>query len=268
MISGALQSAKILLGNHSTTILTAVGVAGTVSTAVLTGRATFKASRIIDEEIQTRILKQDNGDTVGVLSEYITKLPTTTDKVKLVWREYLPPVASGVLTIASIIAANKISSNKIAALAIAGGISERALQEYKDKVIEKLGPRQDQKIRDEVAQERVKNNPGNSREILIGGGEVLCFDMLTGRYFNSTMEKIRAAENRVNYELLNHMSASLSFFYEEIGLPPTTYTDSVGWNANNRMEVQFSTVLSDDNRPCIAIDFSKPPISEYNEHWR
>jgi Family of unknown function (DUF6353) len=266
MLTGLLQQVdkvKYLLNDNSSTLLSAVGVGGTVATAVLTGRASFKAAELISEETMRKNMTPQPDHSVIVQMEDIRL--SKTEKVQLVWRQYLPPVAMGVITVASIITANRISSKKIAALAVAGGISERALQEYKDKVVEKLGVRQDQKLQDEIAQDRVKNNVGNSGEIvIIGDGDVLCYDMLTGRYFKSSMEQIKAAENRINYELIHHMSASLSMFYEEIGLPPTTYTDMVGWTADNRLEVKLSTVLSSDNRPCIAIDFAKPPTAEYD----
>jgi Family of unknown function (DUF6353) len=252
---------KFLLNENSTTILTAVGVGGTVATAVLTGRATFKAADII---LQEQIEKDENFEGIDLTKTGLSK----TEKTKLVWRLYLPPVATGVLTITSIIYANKISSKKIAALAVAGGISERALQEYKEKVVERLGPKQDEKLRDEIAQDRVNAKPVSSSEVLIvGTGEVLFFDELTGRYFQSTMEDVKRAENKVNYELIHFMSCSLSHFYDEIGLPPTPYTDSVGWNMNNNMEVKFSTTLSDDNRPCIVISFARNPIADYEKHW-
>lgn len=254
-----VHKVKYLMNENSTTILTGIGVTGTVATAYLTGRASFQAADIIARE--TSILNlavEENQDPVTL---------SKTETVKLVWRHYLPAAGIGVVTVTSIIVANKINSKKIAALAIASGISERALQEYKEKVVEKLGARQDEKIRDEIAQDRVLANPANSREIVImGTGEVLCYDMLTGRYFQSTVEEIKKAENRVNYEIINFMGCSLSMFYEEIGLPPTAYTDSVGWNVNNHMEVKLSTVMSADSRPCIAVDFSKQPIPDY-EHW-
>lgn len=263
MLTGLLQHAnkvKFLLNSHSTTLLTGAGVAGTIATAYLTGRASFRAADLIGKEksiINTAV--EENQDPVTL---------SKTETFQLVWVQYIPPVAVGILTIASIITANRISSKKIAALVVASGVSERAFQEYKDKVVEKLGARQDQKIRDEVAQDRVLTNPGNSREIVIAGtGEVLCFDTLTGRYFQSTVEEIKRAENRVNYEIIHYNSASLSMFYEEIGLPPTDYTDSVGWSMNNPMEVQFSTVMSQDNRPCLSINFSRNPIPDYNKHW-
>lgn len=243
---------RFLVKDNSTTILTAMGVGGTVATAYLTGRATFRAAEILAEEDMEELKELDK-----------------LDKVKKVWQLYIPPASMGIITIASIIAANRISSRKIAALVVASGISDRALNEYKAKVVEKFGERKETTIRDEIAQERVLATPANSREIVLAGtGEVLCFDMLTGRYFQSTVEEIRRAENRVNYEMIHFMHASLSMFYEEIGLPPTPYTDSVGWNMNNHMEVKLSTVMSTDNRPCIAIDFSKQPLPDYDNTWR
>lgn len=275
MLSGLLKHTpklKFLLKDNSTTILTGVGVAGTVATAYLTGRASFRAADIIEKEnlvrLATLVHEDDNLQnsdedlSVEALTEdHLTKL----EKVQLVWPQYIPAVAMGVITITSIVSAHRISSNKIAALVVASGISDRALSEYKQKVIDKFGERKETDIRDEIAQDQVTANPGNSREVILAGtGEVLCFDTLTGRYFQSTVEQIRKAENRVNYEMIHFMSASLSMFYEEIGLPPTDYTDSVGWNMNNHMDVIFSTTMSQDQRPCLAISFSKNPVPNYD----
>jgi hypothetical protein len=253
-----IHKAKFLLDNHSPTILAGVAVAGTVSTALLTGRASFKAADLI---AQREHELDDDVEASIIVHAQLSK----TEKVKLVWRLYLPPVASGVLTITSIVVANRITSQKIAALAVAGGISERALQEYKDKVVEKLGDKQDQKLRDEIAQDRVNKHPLNSKEVILAGtGEVLCYDMLSGRYFQSTVEEIKRAENKVNFEIVQFMRASLSEFYDEIGLPPTPFTDSVGWNSNNPIELALSTVMSPDGRPCIAVDFTHHPTHDYD----
>lgn len=256
VFSGMIQKVKFILDDNSGTILTGMAVSGTVVTAYLSGRASFKAAHIIADEQ----LKKENYDSV---SDPLSK----TDKVKLTWRLYVPAVGVGSTTIACTILANKLSSKKIAALAVASGISERALQEYKAKVIEKLGMKQDQAIRDEVAQDRVNKYPPSREVILAGTGDVLCYDMTTGRYFQSTVEDIKRAENKINYQLNHFENASLSEFYDEIGLPPTSYTDSVGWNNAERFEVTFSTVLSPDNRPCIAIDFTHAPQLEYSRRY-
>jgi hypothetical protein len=234
----------------STTVLTGMGVTGVVTTAYLTGRASFKAAELIRREEIVKTLPPD-------------KL-TNKEKVKLVWPLYVAPISVGCTTITAIVVANHTASKRIAALTVASGISERALTEYKAKVLEKLGEKKEMAIRDEVAQDRVANTPVNKEVLVIGAGDVLCFDLLTGRYFQSTVEKIRQAEIKINYEILNHMYASLSRFYDEIGIPPTPYSDTVGWNGlTDRFEVMFSTVMSPDNRPCIAVDFSHPPVAEY-----
>lgn len=266
MLTGLILKArhvKFLVNDNSTTILAGMGVAGTVTTAYLTGRASFKAAQLIEKEKQElKVEDSDNGAIVEL------KERTTLSKIRLVWRLYIPPAGVCAVTVASIIVGSKISSKKIAALTVASVTSERALKEYKSKVIEKIGDRENTKIRDDIAQDRVNKNPVNPREVIIAGtGEVLCYDMVTGRYFQSTVEEIKRAENKINHELVNFMSASLSSFYDEIGLPATNYTDSVGWNMNNRMEVVFSTVMSSDQRPCIAIDFVSPPVADYNRHY-
>jgi hypothetical protein len=256
--------AKFLINENSTTILTGAGVAGVITTAYLTGRASFKAAKLIAFEQETNAIKASAGE--NALGEVVVEEFTTTQKVRTVWRLYIPPVLLGVTTVASIIAANKLASRKVAALAIASGISERALKEYKERVLEKFGENKARDLQDEVAQKRVAGQTINNEVIVVGSGEVLCYDMHTGRYFQSTHEAIKRAENKINHSLVNFQGASLSEFYDEIGISPTSYSDMVGWDVNNHMEVRISTVMSPDNRPCLAIDFSNPPVVDYNKH--
>lgn len=246
-----IKFARVLIRENSTTVLTGVGVAGVVTTAYLTGRASFKAAEIIAQE----------KDMVVAHDEELTPV----DKIRLTWQVYIPPALVTVGTIASIIAANRIASRKIAALVVASGISERALKEYKERVVEKFGEGEDRKIHEEIAQARIDGEFVN-KEVIVLGGEVLCYDMLTGRYFNSSHEAIMRAENHINRELVNFMAASLSEFFDEIGVPATTFTDMVGWDVNNHLEIQITATKSPDNRPCLALNFHPEPTYEYNRH--
>lgn len=246
-----------LVAEHSASILTAVGMTGTVTTAVLTGRAAFKAARLI-EETEEEILINDKDAEISILS--------ITERVKLTWTLFIPAVGAGATTVSAIFFANQIASKKSAALAAAYGLSDKAFQEYKDKVVEKLGEKKELAVRDELAQDRVNNSPINDRQVIIvGNGDVLCFDSLSGRYFQSTMESIKKAENTVNHDIIHHMYASLSKFYDEIGLPPTAFSDNIGWNTNNILDLSYSTTFADDGRPCLVIDFNVPPISDYGK---
>lgn len=242
--------AEKVVSDNATAILTGVGVVGTVATAVLTGRASFKAASIIAGEEEAHILDPDWPE--------ISK----KGKVVLVWPLYLPAIGTGTATITAIIFANRISSKRMAALAAAYGLSEKAFGEYKDKALQHLGINKEQELKDELAQDKVNLKPPQGQTIIIGEGEVLCFDAITGRYFKSSMEKIRQAENKVNYEIIHHHAASLSSFYDEIGLPCTSYSDDVGWNVDNLIEVTYTSVLADD-KPCLVIDFKVAPITGY-----
>lgn len=252
-----LLSGRQLIKENSSTILTATAVTGTVTTAYLTGKGSFRAAEIIRRREQE--LRHETGERVE---------QTNKEIVQLVWTEYIPAVGVGTLTVASIVMANRISAKHAAALATAYGLSERALLEYKTKVVEKLGENKAAVIRDEIAQDRVSNRPVSLKEVIIAGsGEVLCFDAITGRYFMSSVEEIKKAQNTVNYDILNHMYASLSSFYEEIGLPPTSYSDEVGWNSDHPLEVTFSTTMSSDDRPCVVVDFVTGPVPNYTQFY-
>lgn len=243
--------AKFLIKENSTTVLTGVGVAGVITTAYLTGRVSFKAAELINQEKEMIVAHDEEFMTI--------------DKVKLVWKLYIPPILVGVGTIASVIAANRLASRKIAALVVASGISERALKEYKERVVEKFGESEDRKIHEEIAQNRIDHEFVNSQVIVLGG-EVLCYDMLTGRYFNSSHEAIMRAENVINRALVNFCAASLSEFFDELGVPATTFTDTHGWDVNNHVEVRITATTTPDNRPCLAIDFHPDPMYDYNRH--
>lgn len=235
-----------LITDNSPVLLTAVGVTGTLTTAYLTGRAAFKAARILEEnEIRNDPL-----------------LPK--EKVALTWKLYIPAAASALLTVSAIMCANRVGSRRAAALAVAYSLSERGFEEYKSKIIEKLGAKKEQTFRDEMAQERVDRDPvGNKEVIILGEGSQLCYESYTGRYFLCDMESLRKAMNDINAQVISDSYASLSDLYDLIGLPHTTNSDEVGWNSDKLLELKFSAVISEGGRPCISIDFAVAPVRHY-----
>lgn len=245
------------LTDNASTILTAGGVVGTVMTAILTGRASYKSAEIIREQ------------EYGEYQERQVEL-TKFDKVQIVWPQFVPPVVVGGLTIASIVAANQISASRAAALAAAYGVSQNQLEEYKAKLKEKLTGPKNQQIKDEIAQDRVNKYPPDREVVILASGDVLCFDMYSGRYFQSTVERVRKAEQFVNRELAMRQYCSLSQYYDEVGLPPTSMSDTVGWtmlDQDQAFELQFSTTLTQDDKPCIAVDFNILPKPDYGRNF-
>jgi hypothetical protein len=104
-----------LAQDNSPAVLTAIGVAGTLTTAFLTGRASYKAAELIQEHNE----KQDVHDLW---------MPPK-DAFRLVWRLYVPAASSAILTVAAIILANRIGTRRAAAMAAAYAITEKAFVE-------------------------------------------------------------------------------------------------------------------------------------------
>ena len=148
-----------------------------------------------------------------------------------------------------------------AALATAYKLSETALTEYKDKVVEVIGENKEKGIRDKIAEDKVHNNPVSQNQVIItGGGDTLCYDALGGRYFKSSMDKIRKAENELNRLMLRDMYVSLNEFYDELGLDHTKLGDDLGWNLDDGLiELNFSSQLAENETPCLVVDYNVAP---------
>ena len=250
MTLAALTRLEKLVIDNSPAILTAIGVTGVVTTAVLTGKASIKAVELIQAENE----KNDVHDLYMPARE----------RFDLTWKVYAPAVGSGILTIAAIIGSNRIGTRRAAGIAAAYTLSEKMYSEYKDKVVEKLGPNKERALRDELAQDRIDRNPGGN-QIIIAGTNVLCYEAYTGRYFLSSMEKLKQAQNELNVQVINNNYASLSDLYRLLDIPKTSASDEVGWNTDNLLDMKFSTCLSEDGKPCISIDLQVDGVRDY---WR
>jgi hypothetical protein len=179
------------------------------------------------------------------------------ESAKLVWRNYIPAILSGSATVTCVLGAQKVSSRKTAAAQAAFALSERVFNEYKDKVIEQIGPKKEQEIRDKMAQSRVTENDPNSRQVIVtGNGTVLCCEGYTGRYFNSDMESLRKAENQINSKLNNHDSATLSDLYYLLNIPDTKVSSDLGWDSGRLLELEFSTTITPDGKPCLVFNYN------------
>lgn len=241
------KSLEKLVIDNAPTILTGVGVVGTIATAVLTHKATFKSTLEMTERDSVKKMKGEPP-------------LTRTEILKHTWVNYLPPVASGAITITCIVGANHINAKRMAALAAGYSLLDNRFEEYKEKTKEKLGIKKEGDLRDEIAQDRTdKNQPDQT--IIVTEGKSLFRDEASGRYFESTMEEIKRAENELNRKILKDEYAVLTDFYEMIGLAPTSLSEEFGWElSNDAVEIVKSAVITQDGRPCVCLDYNIHPI--------
>jgi len=219
---------------NSPTLLSGAAVTGVLSTAYFSGKASWDAAHVLGRK-----------DPAAVLDK--------KESFKLVWKLYIPAAASGAVTIVCIVAGTRIGIKRSVAAYSLLAASERAFVEYRDKVTEQLGERKEQAIRDSIAQDRVHNNPP---VLVIGTGSVLCMETHSGRYFMSDMETLRSSVNTINEKLNKHDEATLDDLYYLIGLQPTDTSARSGWDSNKALELQYSTALTDDKRPCITFTYN------------
>lgn len=237
-----------LITKNSPHILTGLGCAGLLSTAILTAKATPKALLILEDEAAYREKKR---------MENLTKL----DTIKLTWKCYIPAGAMGAITIGCIIGANTVNTRRNAALASLYALSESAFREYKTKVVEEIGKTKSMKIHDEIVKDHIAANPSNGNMIITGTGDVLCYDMLSGRYFTSSYETIRQKINDLNYDLRSEMQLSLNDLYFALNLPQIALGELVGFDLDKgQIEMIYSTQLDATGKPCLVIDVDVFPI--------
>lgn len=249
-LTAAAKSIKGVLERHAPEILTGIGVAGMVTSTVLAVKATPKACLLIN----------DRKDELEV-----EKLPVT-ELVKTTWKCYIPAVVTCGASIACLVGASSVNFKRNAALATAYKLSEAALSEYKDAVIETIGEKKEQSVRDKVAEERLKKNPVSKSEVIVtGNGTTLCYDPVGNSYFKSNIQQIESAKNKLNARMLSENYVSLNDFYDELGIGPTKLGDDLGWDIykDGLVEIAFSSRLAEDGTPCLVMDYSVAPRYEY-----
>lgn len=236
---------------RSPEILTGIGVAGMITTTVLAVKATPKALMLIEEEKAAKEAE---------------KL-TPAEVVKTTWKCYIPSMVTCTLSVACIIGATSTNAKRNAALAAAYKLSETAFAEYKEQVVETIGEKKEQAVKDNVAKKKIENNPVTKSEVIITElGNTLCYESLSGRYFKSEKTKIDNAKNKLNSKLISYNYVSLTEWYNELGLDGTSHSDLLGWNLDDGLVVlDYSSQLTDDGTPCLVIDYDAPPEYEFQK---
>ena len=262
-VSKVFKDFQRLAKKRSPEILTGIGIAGMVTTVVLAVKATPKAMELIEEE---KLYKEKEAHEGGIFTKEDEKYAfnlTPVETIKAAWKPYVPAVMTGAVSVACLIGANSVHARRNAALYSAYKISTTALTEYRDKVVETIGEKKEAQVREKVNKDKLEKNPSSNNTIIMtGGGETLCYDAHSDRYFKSDVDKIKRAVFDLNDRMQKGMEMyiSLNEFYDEIGLKHTDIGDSIGWRIDKGyIDVSFGAQLTDKNEPCIVVEHLVPP---------
>ena len=247
-----MNKAQVFFKKHSSTILTFVGSAGVIATAVFAVKATPKAIALLEEA------KEEKGSE-------LTKL----EVVKTAWKPYIPATITGVSTIACIFGANYLNSRTQASLMSAYALLDSSYQEYRKKTNDVYGEDADLNIKKEIVSSKYVNEP------LVEEGKELFFDWQSCRYFESTMEEVKRAEYIFNQNFAMTGFACINDFYDILHLEHVKGGDQLGWSTisndsvygYSELSFEFEKIVVDDGSEdgveCWVMTMPCPPTLDY-----
>ena len=150
----------LILKKNSPKILMGVGIAGSVVSTVLACKATLKVKDILDEKNETveQIHNCVEDETINYTEEDkkkdLTILYAQTG-VKLA-KLYLPSIALGALSIASIVSGYKILNKRNVALAAAYTVVDKGFKNYRKNVVERFGEEVDRELRHNIKAKQIE----------------------------------------------------------------------------------------------------------------
>lgn len=239
------KSIITIVNKNAPTILTAIGAAGVVGTAATAIELSPKAKDILD----------DNPDADGL------------EKVQLTWKYYLPIVAMSSASICCMAFANHISLRRYSALGAAYLLKETDFNNYKEEAEKLLGKKKTKELQEAQAKKAIESNPIEDESLIwnTGNGNTLCYDYYSGRYFRSSIEAIKKAQNYINERILKEDKIFLNDVYDELSLPHIGLGDHVSFNMREDGMIEFAieSTIAENDQPCVVLDFKPHPSYNY-----
>ena len=239
-ITAFWNSAKHLAGQYAPEIYVGLGIGLSVWSMISAVKATPKV--IYEEE---RFEYENHRE------------PNFKEKLYIYAKHYWPTAITEISSVFFIISGQRIQSKRTAAATAAYVLAQDSLKNFSEKVTEELGTNKVTAIKDIIAKEKMESTPfDESTVIRTGGGDTLCYDAMNGRYFYSSIETIRKAESEMNRRLVRENFISVNDFFTELDLPSVKFGDELGWDVNleGAVDIEFSSHLDDQDRPCLVID--------------
>ena len=249
-----LRQSQLFLKRNGSTILTCLGGAGVVATAVLAVKATPKALAQIDAA------KEEKG-------EDLTKL----EMVTVAGPAYIPAIITGTATLACVFGANVLNTRQQASLMSAYALLDSSFKDYKNKVKELYGAEADIQITEDIVRDKYEE-----QEIVMeDSNKQLFYDKFSERYFESTLERVLDAQLKLNRMLAEGFGAYLNEYYELLGLDVVNYGDFLGWSPIELTETYWvcwvdfvhQKVVMDDGLECTIIEIVQEPTFDFENYW-
>ena len=167
-----------------------------------------------------------------------------------------------------IFGANVLNKRTQAALTIEYALLDQSYKDYKNKVEELYGEEAERDVRTSIAKDKYAES-----DIEVGDDAQLFYDFYSGRYFESTMADVRAAEYELNRKIMLHNCAHLNDWYEELGLEPIDGGYAIGWSRDFNqaaywqewVDFRHSDTTLDEGLDCCIITILQEPSIYFDD---
>lgn len=251
--SRALHNVGFKLKKHSPEILVAVGVVGTIASAVMACKTTLKVNDILNET-KENVAKihdcmadeglQESGKYTEEDGKKDLTIVYTQTGVKLV-KLYGPAIALGALSLGCILTSNNILRKRNVALAAAYATVDKSFKEYRSRVVDRFGEEVDRQLKynikakeveevvvDENGEEKVVKRNVEIADIDGYSEYARFFDELSSYYEKDSeynLMFLRKQQRYANDLLRSKGRLFLNEVYDMLDIPRTKAGQVVGW---------------------------------------
>lgn len=255
-VSRSLNKVGFQLKKHSPEILIAVGVVGTVASAVMACKATLKVNEITEEHkknVDAVHEATEKGCTaVGIdYSVEDSKKDLTTIYAQTgikIAKLYAPAVALGVLSLGCVVKSNNILRKRNVALAAAYATVDKTFKEYRGRVVERFGKEIDKELRYNIKAKEIEEkivDENGEEKVVKKAVEVSGIEGYSdyAKFFDESspcwtkdpemnLMFLKCEQNYANDLLKSRGRVFLNDVYKRLGIPETKAGQVVGWVYN------------------------------------
>lgn len=258
---------------HLPTILTGLGVAGFIGTAVLAAKEAPKAETAIRKAEREKSERENPGELA------LPKVNLTLwEKTKATAGYYWPSVALGTASTVCILSAHKIDLTRLASVTAAYQLSKKDIKELKDKIIEKDGEKKLEEYRSDIREDTLRAHADKGiNPVYTGYGDTLFYEPMSQTFFYDDIFRVEkiliSAVVQCNcgsgyYGLAEFQAATKIFknpFWENWFFTSKTFGDLDETTANRLFKYTSIDAVKDngDGRPCVWLDFDGDRRLEY-----
>ena len=242
------------ISKNSPIITATAAVGGLITTVVLACKATPKYLLDIDNAIA------EKGEEL-----------TRGEKAKIFVKAYGTTIVAGVVTTGAIVASPllmKKNCDKVLTGALAAyTVAENKLEKLNSAIKEELPKKEQDKIMTNYVKQTLEQNPV-PEDLVCPAGKMIFIEEMTGQYFVSTVNEVKAVENWLNSEIIKRRSSNdgvtLDEVLEKLGAKWCAMGNEYEWSyeytGGDPIEFDLSGAYEEDKqRTVTSIWFSEKP---------